>query len=151
MMRISNSVSLLALAVSAVALSGCGGDSSEPGEVLLTCNVPMVPNAAGTSCVAPEPISCPAPTVPDENNEQCIVGADPTLPDPVFTPGDNQAVVYYNRPNDATNSANDPVYDGYKLHTWNNDECDAYAAPFDATDCANGHQFDGIDPNYGAY
>ncbi|QLE84096.1 DUF3372 domain-containing protein [Shewanella sp. Scap07] len=151
MMRISNSVSLLALAVSAVALSGCGGDSSEPGEVLLTCNVPMVPNAAGTSCVAPEPISCPAPTVPDENNEQCIVGADPTLPDPVFTPGDNQAVVYYNRPNDATNSANDPVYDGYKLHTWNNDECDAYAAPFDATDWANGHQFDGIDPNYGAY
>ena len=80
MLRISSNISLLALAISAVSLTGCGSDSSEPGTTLLTCNVPMVPDAAGTSCVAPEPISCPAPTVPNENNEQCIDGADPTLP-----------------------------------------------------------------------
>lgn len=151
MSRISNNISLLALTISALSLAGCGGDSSEPGSVLLTCNVPMVPDTAGTSCVAPEPISCPAPTVPDENNEQCIVGADPTLPAPVFTPAANQAVVYYNNVQDADNSPSDPTYDGYRLHTWNNDTCDAYAAPFDSSDWANGHQFDGIDPNYGAY
>ncbi|QQX78937.1 pullulanase-type alpha-1,6-glucosidase [Shewanella sp. KX20019] len=151
MLRISNNITLLALAISAASLAGCGGDSSEPGAVLLTCNVPMVPDAAGTRCVAPEPISCPAPTVPDDNNEQCVVGADPTLPAPVFTPAADQSVIYYNNVQDADNSANDPVYDGYRLHTWNNETCDAYAAPFDTSDWANGHEFDGIDPNYGAY
>ncbi|GLS83292.1 alpha-1,6-glucosidase domain-containing protein [Paraferrimonas haliotis] len=150
MTSLSHTSKLAFIALGLAAISGCG-DSSEPGEQLLTCAVPMVPDASGTMCVAPEPISCPAPTVPDEKNEQCIVGADPTLPDPVFTPADGQAVLYYNRPMDASNSPSDPVYDGYRLHTWNDESCDAYAPPFDATDWANGHQFDGIDPNYGAY
>ncbi|WP_445772068.1 hypothetical protein [Rheinheimera sp.] len=47
---------LSALALAALMLAACGGgDSTKPGEVLLTCNVPQIPNAAGTECVAPPP------------------------------------------------------------------------------------------------
>ena len=151
MMRLSRIMQLTAVAISVGALSGCGGDSSEPGQVLLTCDVPMVPDAMGTSCVAPPPISCKAPKFPDANNESCIVGYNPELPLPVATPTADQAVLYYNRIKDKDNSASNPNYPGFKLHTWNNDTCDAFAAPFDSTDWANGHSFDGIDPNYGAY
>jgi len=137
-------------ALSMATLMGCGGDSSAPGEVLLTCNVPNVPNAAGTECVAPPPLSCPAPKFPDAKNESCIVGYNSELPMPVVLAGPNQAVLYYNRIKDKDNSSSNPNYPGYKLHTWNNDTCDAYAPPYDSSDWANGHSFDGIDPNYGA-
>ncbi|WP_462156709.1 alpha-1,6-glucosidase domain-containing protein [Pseudoalteromonas sp. GB56] len=145
-MKIIANLNRLLITLSLVLLSACGGGSSdiEPGQVLLTCNVPQVPNAAGTDCVDPPPINCPPPTVPDDKNEQCIVGADPTLPDPIVFPADDEAILFYNR-------INDGAYEGYRLHTWNNEECDAYAPPFDATDWANGHEYDGIDPNYGAY
>ena len=133
------------------ALVACGGGDVESGDNdLLTCEVPNVPDASGTECVPPPPIACDAPTVPNEANDACVVGADPSLPAPVFFPDENQAVLYYNRKQvDADNSPNDPAYDGWRLHTWNNDECDAYA---DAdTDWANGRQISGIDPTYGAY
>ena len=142
---------IAALILTALFIVGCGGSGVESGSNnLLTCNVPNVPNADGTACVAPPPIQCDAPTVPNETNDACVVGADPSLPLPVFFPADNQAVLYYNRAAvDADNSTNDPAYEGWRLHTWNNDECDAYA---DAdTDWANGRQHTGIDPNYGAY
>ncbi|MBT1446366.1 pullulanase-type alpha-1,6-glucosidase [Shewanella sp. JM162201] len=151
MLSKTNLFRLCAVLLGALVLGGCGSDSSEPGKVLLTCDVPMVPDASGTQCVAPPPIKCTPPTVPDAKNEQCVVGADPTLPDPVYFPAADEAVLYYNRPKDASNTPNDPVYNGYRLHTWNSDSCDAYAAPFDSSDWANGHEFDGIDPNYGAY
>ena len=152
MKSISKVIKLSAAAASLAALAGCGGgDSSEPGEVLLTCNVPNIPNAAGTECVPPPPLSCPAPKFPDAKNESCIVGYNPELPEPVAYAGENQAVLYYNRIKDNDNSDSNPNYPGYKLHTWNNDTCDSYVAPFDSTDWANGHSFDGIDPNYGAY
>jgi len=142
---------IAALILTALFIVGCGGSGVESGSNnLLTCNVPNVPNADGTACVAPPPIQCDAPTVPNETNDACVVGADPSLPLPVFFPADNQAVLYYNRAAvDADNSTTDPAYEGWRLHTWNNDECDAYA---DAdTDWANGRQHTGIDPNYGAY
>ncbi|PMG44426.1 pullulanase-type alpha-1,6-glucosidase [Shewanella sp. 10N.286.52.B9] len=151
MMSISRIMKLSAVAVSLATLAGCGGDSSEPGDVLLTCNVPNIPNAAGTECVPPPPLSCPAPKFPDANNESCIVGYNPDLPEPVVYAAENQAVLYYNRIKDNNNTDSNTEYPGYKLHTWNNDTCDSYAPPFDSTDWANGHSFDGIDPNYGAY
>ncbi|QBF81998.1 DUF3372 domain-containing protein [Shewanella maritima] len=151
MSRFYQPLKLPLLAASALMLSACGSDSSEPGEVLLTCDVPNVPNAAGTECVPPPPLSCPAPQFPDAKNESCIVGYNPELPEPVALAGPNQAVLYYNRIKDKDNSDSNPNYPGYKLHTWNNDACDAYAPPFDSTDWANGHSYDGIDPNYGAY
>lgn len=135
-----------------MALSGCGSSDDSPGEVLLTCSVPQIPNAAGTACVAPPPIQCPAPTVPDANNEKCVIGANPDAPMPVVFPTANQTVLFYNRKAvGATNSPSDASYDGYKLHTWNNGSCDAYAPSAIASDWSNGVPITGIDPNYGAY
>jgi pullulanase len=126
-------------------LAGCGAsDSTEPGEVLLTCNVPQIPDATGTSCVNPPPIYCPVPTVPDAKNESCVIGKDPNAPDPIVMAGANQAVLFYKRPQDG-------VYDGYRLHTWNNETCDAYQASSLASSWDNGLQHNGVDPNYGAY
>ncbi|MBB1402772.1 alpha-1,6-glucosidase domain-containing protein [Pseudoalteromonas sp. SG45-1] len=144
-MKIITKSKYLLITLALMLLAACGGTGDvESGEPLLTCNVPQVPNEAGSQCVDPEPISCPAPTVPDENNESCVVGADPTLPDPVVFAGEGEAVLFYNR-------LADDNYEGYRLHSWNNDVCDAYAPPFDTSDWANGHEYDGIDPNYGAY
>ncbi|WP_100657488.1 pullulanase-type alpha-1,6-glucosidase [Alteromonas flava] len=147
----SRALGAMLLMLSALILSGCGGSDIESGtNNLLTCDAPNVPDGTGTTCVPPPPIQCTPPTVPNETNDACVVGADPTLPDPVFFPGDDQAVLYYNRAAvDADNSANDPAYTGYKLHTWSNDACDAYADP--DTDWAAGREHDGVDPNYGAY
>ena len=125
-------------------LSACGGDSTEQGQVLLTCAVPQIPNQAGTACIDPPPIQCPAPTVPDAMNESCVVGADPNAPDPVIFPNENQAVLFYKRPQDGN-------YDGWRLHTWNNDACDAYQPASIAPSWDNGLPITGIDPNYGAY
>uniref|UniRef100_UPI001444BC35 alpha-1,6-glucosidase domain-containing protein n=1 Tax=Ningiella ruwaisensis TaxID=2364274 RepID=UPI001444BC35 len=150
MINLRKAIGAAFLILSVFILSGCGGSSVEPGEVALTCNVPNVPNAEGTQCVPPPPIACTPPTVPNETNDACVVAADPSLPDPVFFPGEDQAVLYYNRGDvDADNSANDPAYEGWRLHTWSNDACDAYADP--DTAWADGRVHDGIDPNYGAY
>ena len=142
---------LVALAIS-LTFIGCGGDQVETGTQLLTCSAPKVVSSDGNSCVDPEPIQCPAPLVPNEFNDGCEVGADPNAPLPSVFPTENQAILYYNRANrGATNEANDPSYDGYVLHTWNNEECDAYAEPFNASVWGSEHVYNGIDPNYGAY
>jgi pullulanase len=143
MFNIKKLLRLSALAVTVSVLAGCG-DSTEPGEVLLTCNVPQIPNAGGSSCIDPPPISCPTGTFPDASNESCVSGRDPNAPAPVVSAGENQAVLFYNRPQD-------DAYDGYRLHTWNNEACDAYAASSIAAAWSNGLIHDGIDPNYGAY
>ncbi len=135
---------IIVLAFLSIVLSACGGSgSAEPGKVLLSCDVPMVSDAAGTSCVAPEPIVCPAPTVPDALNESCVVGIDPNAPDPVIFPGDNQALLFYNRA--------DGEYNDYKLHNWNSAECDAYAEDSLAAGWSDGLSHTGVDPVYGAY
>ncbi len=136
--------------LSALVLSGCGGSDVVSGRVALTCDVPNIPNSAGTECVPPPPIQCTPPTVPNETNDACVVGFNSALPEPVFFPAENQAVLYYNRADvDASNETNDTAYEGWRLHTWSNDACDAYA---DAdTPWADGRIHDGIDPTYGAY
>ena len=92
----TNSLPLMAISISLFSLSGCGGSGSEPGTTLLTCSVPNVPDASGTSCVAPEPISCAPPTVPDALNESCVVGADPSAPAPMASAAMDEAVLYFN-------------------------------------------------------
>ncbi len=140
---------LFAALLSTLILTGCGGSEVKSGVVLDTCPLPTIPDGAG-NCVAPPPIECDPPTVPDERNESCVVGADPSAPAPVATPALNQAVLYYNRAAvGADNSPNDPSYEGYRLHTWSNDTCDAYSDP--DTEWANGRVHNGVDPNYGAY
>lgn len=135
---------VIVLASVSMVLVACGGsDSTEPGEVLLSCDVPMVSDAAGTSCVAPEPIECPVPTVPDALNESCVVGIDPKAPLPVIFAGENQALLFYNRA--------DGEYSDYKMHNWNSAECDAYADDSLAPSWDNGLAHTGVDPVYGAY
>ena len=145
---------LFFLAVLLLGLAGCGGGSSEPdpGLKLLSCTLPQIPNADGTACVDPPPLNCPAPTVPNATNDQCVIGADPNAPEPSVFPGEGEAILFYNRPQDASNVSGDPVYDGYRLHTWNDPAgCDSYAPESLAESWANGLVIDGIDPNYGAY
>jgi len=150
MLTRTNLLPLVAISISLLTIVGCGGSGSEPGTTLLTCSVPNVPDATGTSCVAPLPISCAAPTVPDALNESCVVGADPTAPVPMVSPEADQAVLYFNlAAKGADNSPFDETYTGYRLHTWNNDSCDAYTDA--GTDWANGREHTGVDPNYGAY
>ncbi|NCT48768.1 MAG: DUF3372 domain-containing protein, partial [Paraglaciecola sp.] len=151
MFKPTKTFGLFGLMLTAFILAGCGGSGIESGtNQLLTCSVPTVPNAAGTMCVAPPPIACAPPTVPNETNDACVVGADPNAPAPSVFPGENQAVLYYNRAAvGATNASGDPSYEGYRLHTWSNDACNAYSAS--DTDWANGRVHNGVDPNYGAY
>ena len=132
---------LLLLALNLLAACG-GGDSTKPGEVLLTCNVPQIPNAAGTECIDPPPIYCPPPTVPDAANESCIIGKDPNAPAPSVMAGPSQAILFYKRSGS---------YEGYRLHTWNNETCDAYQPSSLASSWDNGLVHDGVDQNYGAY
>ncbi|XQW83818.1 alpha-1,6-glucosidase domain-containing protein [Thalassotalea piscium] len=80
------------------------------------------------------------------NNALDITVTDPnTLPSPVVSAGDNQLVIFYNRP--------DSNYNDWILHLWNNSECDAYLdySSDGGTDWSTGKAHSGIDPNYGAY
>jgi pullulanase len=67
------------------------------------------------------------------------------MPEPVITAGENELVIFYNR--------TDSNFDGWILHLWNNDSCDAYVdfASDGGTDWVTGQTQTGIDPNYGAY
>ncbi|KKO45083.1 pullulanase [Arsukibacterium ikkense] len=132
-----------ALALTAGLLYGCG-DSTSPGEVLLTCSVPQIPNSAGTACIDPPPFSCPTGQFPNDTNDGCRVGKDPDAPQPVVFAGPDQAVLFYKRPQDG-------AYTGYRLHTWNNENCDAYQPSSIAPSWDNGLVHNGVDPNYGAY
>ena len=144
MFKKNSMLRLLAVTFITIILSACGGSSStESGQTLLTCNVPMVPDAAGATCIAPEPMQCPGITVPDALNESCVAGVDPNAPAPTFFPSANQAVLYYNRA--------DGEYDEYKMHNWNDANCNAYAADSLAISWPNGLVHTGVDPNYGAY
>lgn len=146
MFQITHSLKLVLLGLAALTLAACGGggeDSVDGGTKLLTCNVPQIPNAAGTACIDPPPIKCKAPTVPDAKNETCIVGVDPNAPEPIFFPAAGQAALFYKRA--------DGNYEGYRLHTWNNDACSAYKDSSLAASWDNGLVHNGVDPNYGAY
>lgn len=145
MLKQTHLLKLSLLGLGALFLSACGGgdDSVSGGVKLLSCQVPQIPNAAGTSCIDPPPIKCPAPTVPDAKNESCVVGVDPNAPEPKVFPNPYQAVLFYKRA--------DGNYEGFRLHTWNNDACAAYADSSIAPSWDNGLPISDIDPNYGAY
>lgn len=139
-----NIIKLGALALAVQLLSACGGsESTEPGEELLSCSVPQIPDASGTSCIDPPPKQCKKPSFPSANNESCVIGYDPSAPQPVVMAGTDQAVLFYKRP--------DGNYTGWQLHTWNNDSCDAYAQSSIASGWQTGLVHTDVDPNYGAY
>lgn len=136
-------VKLASFCVAVMLLNACGGHGSgAPAAPLLSCSLPQIPNAQGTACVNPKPLQCPPPQFPDARNETCISGYNPSLPAPVLYAGDNQALIFFNKRGG---------YDGYRLHTWNSESCDAYAADSIAKSWDNGLEISGIDPVYGAY
>ncbi|GLS26247.1 pullulanase-type alpha-1,6-glucosidase [Marinibactrum halimedae] len=137
---------ILSLLLLGVVSCGGSGNDTESGSTLFTCNQPLVISESGNSCVEPPSLECPTPLVPDADNVMCIPAVDPTLPEPSIQPGDNQAVLYYNR--------GDGVYDNWKLHIWNDNgaPCDAYSdEQLNGVDWNNGVVHSGVDPNYGAY
>ncbi len=142
---------VMMLVMTLLFVAGCGGGSDvDTGEKLLTCELPLIPNAEGTACVEPPPLQCPPPTVPNATNDACVVGADPNAPTPVVTPAADEAILFYNRIQDGTSDA--AAYEGWKLHTWNNPAgCDSYAPESIAPAWDDGLVIDGVDPNYGAY
>lgn len=146
---------LLTATLLSSALTACGDadDAIDAGSQLLTCDIPNIPNADGSACVAPPPIECPVPKVPDENNEACIIGFNPDAPAAAVMPGDNQSVLYFNLDSSGAGAQDTRAadYDGWELHTWNNAECDSYADDSIASGWSNGLVHDGIDPTYGAY
>ena len=146
MFNLFKMLKLSSLALCALLLYGCGGggDSTSPGSALLTCTLPQIPNPTNTACIDPPPFSCPKGQFPNETNDGCRVGKDPNAPAPVVTAGPDQAVLFYKRPQDG-------AYEGFRLHTWNNETCDAYQPSSIAPSWDNGLQYNGVDPNYGAY
>jgi|GEM_PF-42047 len=146
-MFITHATILRALVIAAslvLASCGGGGSSTESGQKLLSCSAGQVPNATGTMCVDPAPISCPSGQEANEFNDGCVPIVDDSLPAPVVTAGENQAVLFYNRADD--------VYDNWKLHIWNNTLCDAYSDEQTAgVTWGDGVPHTGVDPNYGAY
>ncbi|MEW6994293.1 alpha-1,6-glucosidase domain-containing protein [Colwelliaceae bacterium MEBiC 14330] len=65
----------------------------------------------------------------------------PELPEPVVTAGENELVIFYNRP--------DGNYTGWGLHLWADDTCSAYDGPLVEWSAPQAKA--GDDPNYGAY
>lgn len=152
MFSYSKVINTLLFAAIATVMIGCSGESVDEGSALLTCDAPMVVNSTGDTCVEPQAIVCVAPLVPNAFNDGCEVGADPNAPMPTIFAGENEAILFYNRANrGATNEPGDPQYNGYVLHTWNNDTCNSYAAPYDVSSWGSEQVITGIDPNYGAY
>ena len=137
---------IFALLCVSVLISACGNVSEETksGALLLTCDAPLVINGAGNSCVVAPPIACPVGLVPNDANDACVAPVDDSLPAPSVMAGDNQAIIFYNRP--------DGEYDGYELHIWNNGQCDAYSdEQMEGITWTSGVVIAGVDSNYGAY
>ena len=142
-------VSGVSIVACTLLISGCGSDVKSGGKLTaLSCTGSLVPNASNTECVAPPPPVCELPLVLDPELNECGLPPDPNAPPPSIFARADEAILFYNRPQDATNEANDPAYEGWKLHTWSNETCDAYADG--DTDWPSGRVHDGVDPNYGA-
>ena len=100
-----------------VATNASGSDQANVTIVVnaVSCTPPQVANSAGTACVSPTPI---------------------------FVPSQNQAAVYYYRP--------DGNYEGWVLHLWNSvGVCNSYLG--DDTVWPAGPAPTAVDPNYGTY
>lgn len=90
-------------------------------------------------------VSDPSNATSSQNISLSLEDNSGGLPQTVVTAGDNELVVFYNRP--------DANYQDWVLHLWNNETCDAYSdfASDGGTVWEVGQAQSGIDPNYGAY
>lgn len=139
MYKLSTSYKLLTLAVAGWVLSGCGEDFKD-----VSCGENEAQTTDGGSCVAipePPPLVCEAPLVINADGDACEAPVVDGAPDPVRIAGDNEAVLYYNRP--------DGQYDGWVLHLWNDAPCPDSVV--NVTEWPAGEGVEGVDPNYGGY
>ena len=113
-------------------------------DCLATTSTLVSYSVAGTA-EASLTVSDPSNASASQNVAFTIEDTSGALPQPVVTSGDNELVVFYNRP--------DENYQNWVLHLWNNESCDAYAdfASDGGTEWTVGQAQSGVDPNYGAY
>jgi len=126
-------------ALSCVLNPGEGVASISIANCLTTTSTTVTYNAEG-SFTANLQVSDPSNA--SSNQDLAItVEEDNSLPEPVVTAGENELIIFFNRP--------DGNYTGWGLHLWANDTCDAYDGP--AVDWGAPVVKTGDDPNYGAY
>ena len=105
-------ISGLAIVLASFLVAGCGGGPGGDQTQLTVCAEGEVILSNG-QCGPKPTLVCELPEVAVDG--RCIV---PDKPAPKYTPGPNEAVIYYNR--------RDKNFDGWILHLWNNG-CEAGA------------------------
>ncbi len=86
-------------------------------------------------------------SVSDSNNASAnkdisiIIEEDTSVPEPVVTAGENELIIFYNRPDDS--------YTDWGLHLWADEACTAYDGPL--VEWTAPQAKSGDDPNYGSY
>jgi pullulanase len=86
-------------------------------------------------------------SVTDSNNASAnkditiLIEEDTSAPEPVITAGENELIIFYNRPDDS--------YTDWGLHLWADEACTAYDGPL--VEWAAPQDKAGDDPNYGPY
>jgi hypothetical protein len=145
-------------AVTAAALSACGGDQvglTGTSQTSLICKAPETLTEDGSACELVI-VPCNYPEVPNELGLcEMDLGAWPdgangiTMAEPEYVPKDGEVVLYY--------ALKDPDYTGWGLHAFNEGLCTSWAM-FDGpggetTGTSWGIPIDpvGVDPNYGVY
>jgi len=105
-------------------------------------------------CYTPA-LSCPNYKVLDESgNYDCVIPEENPLPAPApdYVAGAGEAVAFYRHEAHVEGSDNASLYEDIVIHTWNNDDCTAYADDsISAQWGISGADLAGIDDNYGAY
>jgi hypothetical protein len=148
----------LLFAITAVALSSCGGDQvglTGTAQTSLICKAPETLTEDGTACELVI-VPCNYPEVPNELGLcEMDLGAWPdgangiTMPEPEYIPKDGEVVLYY--------ALKEGEYTGWGLHAFNEGLCTSWAM-FDGpggetTGTSWGIPIDpeGVDPNFGVY
>jgi pullulanase len=146
MLNLKSKLGLFVLSFAAVVLAGCGGASGTDSDKtpLKVCSDFQEVLADGTCGEPPPPEPCPEGQI-REGKGACFT---PDFPPPVYTPGENEAVIYFND--------REKSFDNVQLYTWQ--ACgNGWADPSSSWD--DGEQPSSVldsttypeDPIYGAY
>ena len=106
-------------------------------------------------CYTP-PLSCPNYKAIDESGTyDCVIPPQNPIdgaPPAEYVAGAGEAVAFYRNANHVLGADNSALYENIVIHTWNNDDCTAYADDsISASWGISGAELAGIDNNYGAY
>lgn len=107
-------------------------------------------------CYTP-PLSCPNYKAIDESGTyECIIPEQNPIKDapaPEYIAGAGEAVAYYRHEDHVEGADNSALYENIVVHTWNNDDCTAYADESISPQWGQSPSgiTTGIDDNYGQY